>query len=121
MVFALGVVLLEMSYGKHILSLETAEDSGPHGNDTTLTKMYIANRLVDEIGDRESKNYADAARRCIQCCFDTHPHDLNFKEFRDLFYQGVVLPLQLDYDFIHGITHDGRTLHDDRLPAKAGC
>ncbi|KAF8531431.1 hypothetical protein BDD12DRAFT_800092 [Trichophaea hybrida] len=114
MVFALGVALLEMSYGKHILSLKTAEDPEPQGYDSLLTKIYIANRLVGEIGARESKNYADAARRCIHCCFDTSHFDLDSKEFRDLFYQGVVLPLQRDYDFIHGINHDGQTLHDVR-------
>ncbi|KAF8249178.1 hypothetical protein K440DRAFT_622544 [Wilcoxina mikolae CBS 423.85] len=121
MVFALGVALLEMSYGRHILSLKTAKDSGPQGDDSSLTKIYIAYRLVDEIGARESKNYADAARRCIHCCFDTSHYDLDSKEFRDLFYQGVVLPLQRDYDFIHGINHDGQTLHNVRVPARAGC
>lgn len=97
MVFALGVALLELSYGKPILSLQTADDLDPHGKETRLTKELIARRLLGEIRDRESQNYADAVTRCISGNFGTLDLSLDNKEFREYFYRGVVLPLQGDY------------------------
>lgn len=94
MVFALGVVLLELSYGKPILSLRTTQD----GSETSFTKEFIARRLISDIDTREAQNYADAVTRCITGNFGTLNPSFDNKEYRESFYMGVVLPLEQDYE-----------------------
>lgn len=96
-VFALGIALLELSHGKPISSFRTADDLD-QGNETIHTEYLIANRLTETIYERESKNYAQATLRCVTCSFDTFTNDLNNDDFRERFYQGVILPLQQDYE-----------------------
>lgn len=78
----------------------TAEDLDDHGNETVFTEAFIANRLVDVINTRELPNYAKATVRCIRCAFDCFSHSLDDDEFRESFYQGVIVPLQKDYDYV---------------------
>jgi hypothetical protein len=98
MVFALGVALLELSYGQHILKMKTEDDPPPQGNDASITEYSIANRLIEEIADRELSSFGDAVIRCVRLNFDTNATSLEDSDFRQMFYQGVVLPLQKLYD-----------------------
>lgn len=98
-VFALGIALLELSYGKPILCYKTAEDLDDQGNETIYTEYSIANRLTQAIDGRELSNYAKAALRCVNCIFDTFTYSLNDDGFRESFYLGVILPLQQDYEY----------------------
>lgn len=103
-VFALGIALLELSYGRPILSHKSdkdrsAEDLDGQVNGTCFTEISIASRLTQEIGERELPNYANAVIRCVNCSFGTLTFSLNDDGFRESFYQGVVLPLQRDYDY----------------------
>lgn len=103
MVFALGIALLELSWGKPISSFKTARDLDHQGNEVIYTEYSVASRLAQEIDQRELQNYADAARRCVNCSFDTRTYDLNDDRFRESFYQGVIVPLQADYNYVvHG-------------------
>lgn len=57
-VFALGIALLELSYGRPILSHKSDEDKSSEDldvqvNGTYFTETSIANRLTQEIGKRE--------------------------------------------------------------------
>ncbi|KAH0543123.1 hypothetical protein FGG08_002549 [Glutinoglossum americanum] len=99
MVFALGIALLELSYGKPILSFKTAEDLDSQGNETNFTEFSIANRLIETIETRELTNYARAVIRCIRCNFETFTYSLDDDDFRERFYQSVILPLQQDYEY----------------------
>jgi hypothetical protein len=90
MVFALGVALLELSYGKPLLSFKTADDLDAQGNETSFTEFSIANRLIDDIRGRELPKYAEAVIRCIRCNFKTFTYSFDVNEFRECFYQGVV-------------------------------
>ncbi|KAF8246381.1 hypothetical protein K440DRAFT_632076 [Wilcoxina mikolae CBS 423.85] len=102
MVFALGVALLELSYGKPLLSFKTADDLDGQGNETSFTEFSIANRLIDDIRGRELPNYAEAVIRCIRCNFNTFTYSFDVDEFRECFYQGVIQPLQQDYEYATG-------------------
>ncbi|MCJ1264990.1 hypothetical protein MMC22_004865 [Lobaria immixta] len=104
-VFTLGIALLELSYGRPILSHKSdkdrsAEDLDGQVNGTYFTEISIANRLTQEIGKRELPNYANAVIRCVNCSFGTLTFSLNDDGFRESFYQGVVLPLQRDYEYV---------------------
>jgi hypothetical protein len=102
MVFALGVTLLELSYGQPLMSFKTPEDLDGRGNETSFTEFAIASRLIDDIRGRELPNYADAVARCIRCNFDTSSYSFDVDEFRECFYQGVILPLRRDYEYATG-------------------
>jgi hypothetical protein len=100
MVFALGVALLELSYGKTLLPFKTAEDLDGQGNETSFTEFSIANRLINDIRERELPNYAEAVIRCIRCNFNAFTYSFDVDEFQECFYQGVILPLQQDYEYV---------------------
>jgi hypothetical protein len=99
MVFALGVALLELSWGQSLLTYKTPDDLDGQGMEHNMTEFSIAMRLADEIHTRESPNYTKAVARCIYCRFDTFTHDFDNKEFRERFYDGVIVPLQEDYKY----------------------
>ncbi|ORY02185.1 hypothetical protein BCR34DRAFT_605665 [Clohesyomyces aquaticus] len=104
MVFALGIALLELSHGRPVLSFKEAEDMNEFGQEDVMTEVSIATRLADDLNKFESENYAKAVLRCIRCSFDTFTYDFNDREFREKFYDGVIVPLQLDYEHVTGGT-----------------
>jgi hypothetical protein len=98
-VFSLGVSLLEISYGKALSSFETPDDLD-QGKRQQWTDYLIAYRLAEDLATRELPNFADATRRCIHCNFDSSVYSLKDDDFRERFYQGVIVPLQKDYDYV---------------------
>ena len=56
----------------------------------------------DRVHEVESENYAKAVLRCVRCSFDTFSFEFSDKEFRERFFEGVVLPLQADWEFATG-------------------
>ncbi|KAJ2977330.1 hypothetical protein NQ176_g4431 [Zarea fungicola] len=92
--FALGVALLELSYGRPLLSFQQCDDLDENGAAYGLTKFSIAKRLVGGLDQREPSKYADVVDRCIRCRFDTTETSLENPIFLTLFCQGVVTPLQ---------------------------
>ncbi|KAL8630580.1 hypothetical protein Q9189_003670 [Teloschistes chrysophthalmus] len=73
MVFALGVALLEISYGQPLLSLKSPEDLNDQGMEDSMTEVSIATRLADRIHEREMDNYAKspAAQDAIEASSPT--------------------------------------------------
>ncbi|KAH6878005.1 hypothetical protein BKA58DRAFT_465733 [Alternaria rosae] len=100
-IFALGVALLEISYGKPLQTFVTKEDlDDATGNRTTFTEYLIAVRLAEGLRTRELTNYADATQRCIHCNFEASVFSLDDDDFRERFYQGVIMPLRKDYEYV---------------------
>ena len=99
MVFALGVALLELSYGQPLLSLKTPDDLNEQGMEDSMTELSIATRLADRIHEREMENYAKSVLRCVRCSFDTFSCDFEDRVFREKFFKGVVTPLRADYEY----------------------
>ncbi|CAN9468675.1 unnamed protein product [Alternaria alternata] len=97
MVFALGIALLELAHGTSVSSFKEPEDLSENGEDDEMTEISIANRLARELNSYESTNYARAVLRCITCTFETFAFKFDEREFREAFYQEVVVPLQDDY------------------------
>ncbi len=89
-VFKLGVLLLELSYGKPLDHFKSADDP-PY-----FTEYAIATRLVENLAEEEASGYADAARACIFCDFGTKVRisSLDNEAFRQAFYDDVVVPLE---------------------------
>lgn len=101
LLYALGVALIELSYGQPLLTFALPSELDAGGNATSRTEMLVAGRLLQEIRDRELANYAWATARCVQCDLG-YPFDysLNDDTFRAKFIEMVIEPLKDDYDEI---------------------
>jgi hypothetical protein len=99
-VFALGVALLELSYGQPLHSLKTPNDLNDDGMEDDMTEVSIATRLADRMHEREMENYAKAVLRCVRCSFDTFSCDFEDQGFREKFLNAVVTPLRADYEYV---------------------
>lgn len=94
LVFALGVMLIELAFQQPLAKFQQVDDLDPQGNAHAYTELQVANRLSKDLNSMEGEKYADAARRCVKCNFDVQDCSLDNVEFQDQFYRGVVLPLQ---------------------------
>lgn len=95
MTFALGVALIEISYGVPIIQLKKPGDLEIEG----LTRFVIAARLVNqnEIKNRDHDKYAEVVLRCVKgqlSTLHTLPLSLEETKVQQSFYDEVILPLQ---------------------------
>ncbi|KAL9046253.1 MAG: hypothetical protein Q9214_000864 [Letrouitia sp. 1 TL-2023] len=103
-IFALGVALIEISFGVPILSLR--EKSDPDVPEIPgLTEFCIATRLVNHeaIKEREHDEYAEVVFRCVKGSLSTGASRLNLEDAKvqQSFYEDVVLPLQRLNQMLH--------------------
>ncbi|RYP74982.1 hypothetical protein DL771_002630 [Monosporascus sp. 5C6A] len=96
--YALGVSLIELWYGKPMSQLHKPED-GPPGD--SMTEFNTAHRLVDELYNEAGGKYSDAVRRCIRCDFDSRANNLEDIAFQRAVYEGVVAQLKENFDFLY--------------------
>lgn len=94
LVFALGVILIELAYKQPLANSKKPGDVDGQGNDYPHTDFLIATRLLGDLKETEGEKYAAAARNCVKCYFDVYDYILDNVEFQEQFYTGVVLPLQ---------------------------
>jgi hypothetical protein len=101
LVFALGVMLLELSYGKPLIACALPNELGVNGEELSTTELMVAQRLVKDIGDRESKNYCWATASCIHCDVgEPRQSSLDEEGFRAGFIASVIEPLEDDYTLL---------------------
>ena len=100
MVFALGVALLELTYGKDIRCFKTPEDLDENNEENALTLYSIADRLTKEIRKIETPRFARAVAKCIFPASDTYDFELANEGFRNRFYLDVVQPLHSEYEIL---------------------
>ena len=102
--YALGVSLIELWYGRAISELRKPED-GPLGTGNAqidpMTEWNTVDRLVDELYSEAGGKYADAVRRCTRCDFDRRASSLKDIAFQKAVYQGVVAQLKENFDFLY--------------------
>ncbi len=58
------------------------------------TPHLALERLIYKIRRKAGDRLGNAVRRCIQCQFDQWYDDINNSDFRQAFYQKVVVPLE---------------------------
>lgn len=99
--FTLGVLLIELLYGKPIEELQTAHDLDCQG--TPGAVWCTAERLIDEeIAFEAGQLYSDAVRRCIRCDFNTKNSSLDDQDFQQAVFDGVVAPLEKTLSHFNG-------------------
>ena len=91
-IFGLGVLLIELSYGRPLLTYKTPSDLS-EGKETLFTEYAVATRLAQGISQREPEKYTNAVMRCVFCTFTTAP-DMENRALQEEFLDGVVQPLQ---------------------------
>jgi hypothetical protein len=93
-VFALGIVLIELWYGKPLDELRVPADCR---NDPTLavnSDYVTADRLANILDEEAGCAYASAVRRCVRCDFGTRETTLEDIGFRKAVFDGVVTSLE---------------------------
>jgi hypothetical protein len=96
--YALGISLIELWYGKPLSILYQAEDQAETDQ---MTEWNTADRLVEELYNEAGGKYSDAVRRCIRCDFDRRASSLQDAAFQRAVYQGVVAQLKETFDFLY--------------------
>jgi hypothetical protein len=95
--YALGISLIELWYGKPLSALQKTEDQA---ETDAMTEWNAADRLVEELYNEAGSRYSDAVRRCIRCDFDRRASSLVDTAFQQAVYQGVVVQLKETFDFM---------------------
>lgn len=95
-VFALGLVLIELSLGREVLSKAhmQASDLSSDGQPTLMTEFSIATRLIKDVGKFEGERYQSVAHKCIWGAFRAIESDLTDRNFAKEFFEHVVMPLR---------------------------
>jgi hypothetical protein len=91
--FALGVALMELTYGAPLSELHSAEDL----NDA-YTQYRAATRLAKKIQEDELPRFASVVGKCIYPTPEGCDFSFANEAFRRRFFQDVVMPLRADYD-----------------------
>ena len=91
--FALGLILIELSLGARIEDLAEDRDENPV---ETVRRRKIAFRLLPRVEEQDGEEYANVVERCLDCPFDVARRDLSFDNatFRELVYESIVKPLK---------------------------
>jgi hypothetical protein len=91
--FTLGILLIELLYGKPIEELQTPQDQDCDG--TPGVAWCTADRLIEEEIEFEAgPRYLEAVRRCVRCDFNRKESSLDDEAFQQAVFEGVVTPLE---------------------------
>lgn len=100
--FTLGILLIELLYGKPIEELQMPHDLECQG--TPGVAWCTAERLIEEeIAFEAGPLYSDAVRRCIRCDFNRNESSLDNRDFQRAVFDGVVAPLEKTLQRFNGI------------------
>ena len=91
--FALGLTLIELCFGKRLADLRELEDGDP---DDPASTVRMAERLCDLVYYAMGPSYGDAVRRCLYQPFDVRQMNLDNEELQQKVFEGVVVPLNDD-------------------------
>jgi hypothetical protein len=97
--FALGIILIELCLNRPLEDLRT--DMEPrHGTQPTIIDEYqTATSAIDDVYRQGGENYGYVVQRCLKCEFRVpeSKKKLDLDTFRRHVYEGVLAPLQKDY------------------------
>ena len=97
--FALGLALIELCFGRPMHYLRRPEDDGP---DEAAANAKCAYRLLDFVYDEMDDVYGDVVRRCLFQPFDVRILNLDVEEVQQQVYTDIVSPLAENLDNFTG-------------------
>ena len=101
-IFALGVVLIELWFGKPFDQFRDPRDLGYNNAVNSLSDYATASRLIEDVYEEAGQWYGDAVRRCVYCEFDQRENSLNKGLMKEAVHRGVVAPLEKNLDAFCG-------------------
>lgn len=118
--FALGILLIELcldirfedlrrEFGANPGSLPPSTGTGTGtGTGMPLDDYEVANACMQRVYLEGGDLYGYAVQRCLRCEFPGRDvtKSFEFEQFRSDFFQGVVAPVQVTYDWLQAL-HDG--------------
>lgn len=90
--FSLGVILMELWYGKRLEDLQIETDRAGIDGMSDMTDHITAKRLINDISEDAGEKYGDAVRRCING-LDHRFSNLEKEDFKNEVHMKVVSPL----------------------------
>ena len=99
--FALGVLLIELCLGKPLEELKRPDERTRDGSVDAALDWVAADRLVEDVYLEGGSRYGDAVRHCIRCDFDRRETSLEDEDFQQAVYEGVVSLLEDDLKQFH--------------------
>lgn len=99
MLFALGVTLVELSFGQVLSELRTPADID---STQALTEFNTACRLEPYVYSERGSRVGDVVRRCLECPFDVRDKSLDNPTFQDLVFAHIVQPLKDELENFRG-------------------
>ena len=101
--YALGIILIELCFGKPFEELHLPNDLGPNDEPNACTEYATLRRLVYDGVDRVAGiEYGKAVRRCVFFEFDQQDVSLDTKTVKEAVHRDVVGPLEQTLSFLCG-------------------
>jgi hypothetical protein len=97
-IYISGIPLIEVYFHKRLHEMYAPADLNADGEVIEETPHLALERLIHKIREEAGDRYGNAVRRCIQCQFDQWYDDINSSDFRQAFYQKVVVPLKANWE-----------------------
>ncbi|KAI9763062.1 MAG: hypothetical protein M1840_000953 [Geoglossum simile] len=105
--FGLGVLLIELWYGKTLEDLRVPADATGHKEPNQTTDWLTATRLLNDIYLDAGDAYGNAVRRCLNFDFNQLPPSLETRAVKEAMHQGVVMPIMSYMGLFHDNKLDG--------------
>ncbi|KAF7506263.1 hypothetical protein GJ744_012071 [Endocarpon pusillum] len=99
--FALGVLLIELCLGKPLEELKRPDERTCDGSVDAVLDWVAADRLVEDVYLEGGSRCGDAVRHCVRCDFDRRGTSLEDEDFQQAVYEGVVSLLEDDLKQFH--------------------
>lgn len=91
--FALGLTLVELCFGRTLAEMHVPEDSDPN---EAIGRKKTAQRLLRSVYNEMGIPYGDAVRRCLSQPFDVRDMSFDNEEFQQKVFDEIVTPLSND-------------------------
>ncbi|EER37858.1 conserved hypothetical protein [Histoplasma capsulatum H143] len=103
--FALGIVLIELAFGRPLSRLRTDKDVEDSGGMQDLVDTFTIKRLLEGVEDEAGYDYSEAVRRCIECPFDGKEARFSNDAFQEAVHNWIIEPLKVSLKNFCGPTN----------------
>ncbi|OAT02040.1 uncharacterized protein BDCG_06615 [Blastomyces dermatitidis ER-3] len=93
--FTLGIVLIELAFGKSLKDLRTDKDVEESLGMPDLVDTFTIKRLLEAVEDEAGYDYSEAVRRCIECPFDGKEARFTNESFQRAVHNWIIEPLKV--------------------------
>ncbi|KKZ64445.1 hypothetical protein EMCG_09580 [[Emmonsia] crescens] len=102
--FTLGIVLIELAFGKPLEDLRTDKDVEESCGMSDLVDTFTVKRLLEGVEDEAGYDYSEAVRRCIECPFDGKEARFTNESFQEAVHDWIIEPLKVSLKNFSGST-----------------